>query len=184
VYSKVYHSFTILNSILNPLGPIRQIHARQLVVLSAGALGTPMILERSGVGNGSHLTSMGVRTISDIPGVGANFKDHYICVGPIARVRACEDETMDRIQRMDPATIARLSKDFEKGQGGLTSNFIDVGFKWRPSEYEIEQMGSHFRSVWESKFANKPDRAVLNMALFSWYASLIERLSKQVCRRF
>ena len=120
-----------------------------------------MILERSGVGNGSHLTSMGVRIISDIPGVGTNFKDHYICVGPIVRVHACEDEIMDRIQRMDPATIARLSKDFEKGQGGLTSNFIDVGFKWRPSEYEIEQMGSHFRSVWKVNSSINPTELFL-----------------------
>jgi choline dehydrogenase-like flavoprotein len=117
---------TILNSrqSLNTLGLIRQIHARQLVVLSAGTIGTPMILERSGVGDGSHLKSIGVKKIiSVIPGVVASFNDHYICVGPIARIRAGEDETMDRNSTDGSGDNCAALKGFRKGTSGINEQF-------------------------------------------------------------
>lgn len=46
------------------------------VVVSAGAIETPHLLELSGVGNSSILTSFGIPTIVDLPGVGENLQDH------------------------------------------------------------------------------------------------------------
>ena len=48
-----------------------------MVVLSSGTLGTPQILERSGVGNGELLRQLGVKVVSDLPGVGEEYQDHY-----------------------------------------------------------------------------------------------------------
>lgn len=47
-----------------------QVKARKMVVLSSGTLGTPQILERSGVGNGEILKELGIKVVSDLPGVG------------------------------------------------------------------------------------------------------------------
>ncbi len=47
-----------------------QVKARKMVVLSSGTLGTPQILERSGVGNGDLLRQHGIKVVSDLPGVG------------------------------------------------------------------------------------------------------------------
>ena len=44
--------------------------ARKMVVISSGTLGTPQILERSGVGNGEMLNQLGIKVVSDRPGVG------------------------------------------------------------------------------------------------------------------
>lgn len=44
--------------------------ARKCVVLSSGTLGTPQILERSGVGAASLLKKMDIKVVSDLPGVG------------------------------------------------------------------------------------------------------------------
>jgi alcohol oxidase len=52
------------------------IMARKLVVLSAGALGTAQILERSGVGNPVILNKLEIPIVSDLPGVGENYQDH------------------------------------------------------------------------------------------------------------
>ena len=41
-----------------------------MVVLSSGTLGTPQILERSGVGNAELLNQLGIKVVSDVPGVG------------------------------------------------------------------------------------------------------------------
>lgn len=51
------------------------IHARR-VVLAAGAVASPMILMRSGVGSAGQLRRVGVDCRADLPGVGANLVDH------------------------------------------------------------------------------------------------------------
>jgi choline dehydrogenase len=46
------------------------------VVLSAGAIGTPKILELSGIGQGERLRALGIDVVRDAPGVGENLADH------------------------------------------------------------------------------------------------------------
>ena len=53
------------------------VKARKMVVLSSGTLGTPQILERSGVGNAEMLNKLGIKVVSDLPGVGEEYQDHY-----------------------------------------------------------------------------------------------------------
>jgi len=48
------------------------------VILSAGAIHTPTILMRSGIGPGSHLRDAGIETVADRPGVGRNLRNHPI----------------------------------------------------------------------------------------------------------
>jgi choline dehydrogenase len=56
-------------------GQPRELHA-DLVVLSAGAYGTPEILLRSGIGPTADLREYGIEVQADLPGVGANLHDH------------------------------------------------------------------------------------------------------------
>ena len=46
------------------------------VLLSAGAIGSVQILERSGIGSAAHLSSLGIPVLADLPGVGENLQDH------------------------------------------------------------------------------------------------------------
>lgn len=57
-------------------GPVELVHAEHEVVLAAGAVSTPQLLMLSGIGPADHLRSHGVRTVLDLPGVGANLQDH------------------------------------------------------------------------------------------------------------
>ena len=50
--------------------------ARQAVVLAAGAIGTPQILQLSGIGPGALLQEMGIPVVHELPGVGENLQDH------------------------------------------------------------------------------------------------------------
>lgn len=52
------------------------IDARKEVVLSAGTLASPTILERSGIGNTSILSLAGIETLLDLSAVGENLQDH------------------------------------------------------------------------------------------------------------
>ena len=46
------------------------------VILSAGAIGSPQLLQLSGIGPADHLRSVGIDVSADLPGVGANLQDH------------------------------------------------------------------------------------------------------------
>lgn len=48
------------------------------VVLCAGALDSPAILQRSGVGAASDLAALGIEIVQDSPGVGGNLHDHLL----------------------------------------------------------------------------------------------------------
>ncbi|HXX01250.1 MAG TPA: GMC family oxidoreductase N-terminal domain-containing protein [Candidatus Acidoferrales bacterium] len=50
--------------------------ARRAVVLCAGALNSPAILQRSGIGRGEWLQAAGIAVRHELPGVGANLQDH------------------------------------------------------------------------------------------------------------
>ena len=56
----------------------REAQARCEVILSAGSIASPQILERSGIGNGERLRAHGVDVVHDLPGVGENLQDHYV----------------------------------------------------------------------------------------------------------
>jgi choline dehydrogenase-like flavoprotein len=52
------------------------VHARREVILSAGALNSPKLLQLSGVGNARQLKQMGIGVIADVPEVGRNLREH------------------------------------------------------------------------------------------------------------
>jgi choline dehydrogenase len=64
--------------------------ANREVVLSAGALASPKLLQVSGIGPGELLRDLGVPVQRDLPGVGENFQDHLeiiahgLCKEPIS----------------------------------------------------------------------------------------------------
>lgn len=66
-------------------GIVKEARAKAEVVLAAGAIATPKILELSGIGDGEHLRSIGVPVVKHLPGVGRNLQDH-LQLRPIFKV--------------------------------------------------------------------------------------------------
>ena len=60
-----------------PAGPQR-IDARREVILSAGALESPKLLQLSGIGDGAHLHGLGIPVVADRPTVGTNLREHLL----------------------------------------------------------------------------------------------------------
>ncbi|MVO16635.1 GMC family oxidoreductase [Parasedimentitalea huanghaiensis] len=46
------------------------------VVLCAGAIETPRLMQLSGIGDAKHLSDHGIEVVADLPGVGENYQDH------------------------------------------------------------------------------------------------------------
>ena len=58
-------------------GQTRQVLARREVILCAGTLNSPKLLQLSGIGPGPLLQPFGIPVVKDLPGVGENLRDHY-----------------------------------------------------------------------------------------------------------
>ena len=83
------------------------LQARVGIVLSAGALGTPAILLRSGVGDPAHLTDLGIEPILERPGVGARLYEHpSVPIRLVPRPGECDPVRDPRFQM-----VARLSTE-------------------------------------------------------------------------
>jgi choline dehydrogenase len=60
------------------------------VVLSAGAIGSPQILQLSGIGDAERLAALGLPVVQDLPGVGRSLQDHlavhiqHMCTEPVS----------------------------------------------------------------------------------------------------
>jgi choline dehydrogenase len=72
-------------------GGIREFRSGRDIVLSAGTIGTPHLLMKSGIGNAAELQRIGIRTELDLPGVGENLHDHCL-------IRAYAAETTEPMQ--------------------------------------------------------------------------------------
>ena len=62
-------------------------HARREVVLCAGAVDSPRLLLRSGIGDPQELAALGIDAVADVPGVGHNLHDHVLLRGICVEAR-------------------------------------------------------------------------------------------------
>ncbi|KAL4797961.1 GMC oxidoreductase-domain-containing protein [Aspergillus venezuelensis] len=154
--------------------PTRRIfRARKQIIVSGGTLSSPLILQRSGIGDSEKLRRAGVKPIVHLPGVGRNFQDHYLT---FSTYRAKPDvETFDDFIRGDPKVQKKVFQEWNiKGTGPLATNGIDAGVKIRPTEQELEEFKKwptpDFVNGWETYFKNKPDKPVMHYSVISgWF---------------
>jgi alcohol oxidase len=164
---------TVASKPLHPDQGARTFRARKQIVVSGGTLSSPLILQRSGIGNPKKLRSVGVEPIVDLPGVGLNFQDHYLTFSTYRAKPGVE--SFDEFARGNPEVQEKVFKQWEiNGTGPLATNGIDAGVKIRPTEKELQEMESwptpHFKSGWDSYFKNKPDKPVMHYSVISgWF---------------
>jgi choline dehydrogenase-like flavoprotein len=108
------------------------------VILAAGAVATPVLLERSGVGDGARLQALGIDTVRDLPGVGENLQDH-LQLRPIYKVSG--------VQTMNALYASLWRRPLMALEYGLTRR--------GPMSMAPSQMGAFARS--------SPDQATANL---------------------
>lgn len=124
-------------------GRKRTIRARGAVVLSAGAFGSPQILQLSGIGPAAHLQSVGIDVVHDKPAVGADLQDHIDYVSSF-ETTSKEDFFGDSL-----SGTVRMAKAFfehrRKRTGILTTCFAEAGGFWRSTpEVPAPDIQYHF----------------------------------------
>jgi choline dehydrogenase len=111
--------------------------AKQSVVLSAGAIGTPQILQLSGLGPAELLKQHGIDPVIDLPGVGANLQDHL------------QIRSVFKVQGVD--TLNTLANSW----WGKTKIGLEYAFKRSgPMSMAPSQLGAFTRSSPDQPYPN------------------------------
>ena len=94
-------------------GQIFQVQARREVLMATGSIGSPSLLQRSGIGSAHHLESLGIEVQCDSPGVGENLQDHL--------------EVYFQFRCKQPITLNRYLNPLAKGLIGARWLFTRTG---------------------------------------------------------
>ncbi|MBU0807307.1 MAG: choline dehydrogenase [Gammaproteobacteria bacterium] len=117
------------------------VKARREVLLSAGAIASPQILQRSGVGPAALLRELDITLVHDLPGVGENLQDHlevylqYACKQPVSLYPALQwwNQPMIGAQWLFQGKGIGTSNQFEAG--GFIRSSTD--FAWPNIQYHF-----------------------------------------------
>ncbi len=120
------------------------VNARREVLLCSGAIASPQVLQRSGVGPAALLRELDIPLVHDLPGVGQNLQDHlevylqYACKQPVSLYPALQWWN----QPMIGANWLFLGKGI-----GASNQFEAGGFIRSSSEFEWPNIQYHFLPV-------------------------------------
>lgn len=96
-------------------GAVVTVKARREVIVSAGALNSPKLLQLSGVGDGKQLRELGIDVVADVPAVGRNLREHR----PIMLSARVTGGSLNRQFRGWPL-IANMFRYQMRGAGPMT----------------------------------------------------------------
>ena len=100
--------------------------AAKEVILSGGAIGTPRLLQLSGIGPAAHLESLGIKVVLDQGQVGANLQDHLdlYCIAELSG-----PYSYDRFAKPHLAALAGLQYLLQR-TGPVASSLFETGGFW------------------------------------------------------
>ncbi len=135
-------------------GSLRQVLARREVVLSAGAIASPKILQLSGIGDGALLRQHGINVIHHLPGVGENLQDH-LQLRPVYRVQGVRTLNEDYRSLVRKGHMALEYALFRRGP--LTMAPSQLGAFTRSStDYATPNLQFHIQPLSLDKFGEDP----------------------------
>jgi choline dehydrogenase-like flavoprotein len=87
--------------VMRQQGQQRTVQATREVILAAGAIGSPQILQLSGIGPGAVLQPLGIEVLHDLNGVGENLQDHLQirCAYKVSGVKTMNERYQSLAQR-------------------------------------------------------------------------------------
>lgn len=102
------------------------VHARKEIIVSAGAINSPRLLELSGIGNAELLQPFGIDVLVNNPNVGENLQNHPMCSLSFETTGEDGFQTIDNLLRKDPNAIAAAQDAYSKGTGPASRSNLNV----------------------------------------------------------
>jgi choline dehydrogenase len=129
--------------------------ARREVILATGSIGSPQLLQVSGVGPGAHLQKHGITVLHDLPGVGENLQDHLQirCAYKVSGVRTMNERYQSLVQRAGFALEYAL---FRRGPMTMAPSQLGAFTRSDPSR-ETPNIQYHVQPLTLPKFGEPLD---------------------------
>ncbi len=105
-------------------GQTKTLIANKEVILSAGALGTPHILMKSGIGPKQQLEKANIEVKHELSGVGQNLQDH---LDGLVTVRSSSKESLGFSLGALPSIVKAPFSYLLRRKGWLTTNYVEAG---------------------------------------------------------
>ncbi|HTV51037.1 MAG TPA: GMC family oxidoreductase N-terminal domain-containing protein [Steroidobacteraceae bacterium] len=134
-------------------GERRQVRAQREVILAAGSINSPQLLELSGVGDAARLGPLGIPVVCHAPAVGNNLQDHFaVSYFYKSSVRTLNDELAPWLGKVRAALRYALTRGgplsmsvnqagaFLRGRDGLTRPNLHIYFN--PASYATTLIGA------------------------------------------
>jgi len=136
-------------------GQRRTIRAAREVVLAAGAIGSPQILQLSGIGPGPVLQPLGIDVRHELKGVGENLQDHLQirCAYKVSGVRTMNERFQSLVQRAAFAAQYALTR---RGPMTMAPSQLGAFVKSDPSR-ETPNLQYHIQPLTLPKFGEPLD---------------------------
>ncbi len=122
-------------------GNVVDVRARREVVLAAGAVQSPQLLELSGIGQPDRLGECDIPVVHELPGVGENYRDHYAS-SVMCRVRG--SRTLNEATRGARFALAALQYGAARRGAFTYTAGIAHGFVRTRPELETPDVQFHF----------------------------------------
>lgn len=131
-------------------GQIETAMARQQVIVATGAIATPALLMRSGIGPGASLSAHGIPVQQDRPGVGQNLQDH-LQLRPVYKVSGVRTLNIDNRSLIKKAGMALNYALFRKGPLTMAPSQLGA-FACSSPDYETPNLQFHVQPLSLDKF--------------------------------
>ncbi|KAI2618108.1 putative GMC oxidoreductase [Hypoxylon sp. NC1633] len=105
---------------------IKTAFARKEIIVSAGAINTPRLLELSGVGDEKLLQRLEVDVVINNPNVGENLQNHPMCSLSFEALGEEGFQTIDQLLRKDSEAISAAQKAYSEGTGPASRSNLNV----------------------------------------------------------
>ena len=109
-------------------GATHSVRAAREILVCAGAINTPQLLQLSGVGPAGHLQSLGIPIVHDSPAVGRHLQDH-LCIDYLYRSR-----------------VPSLNEQLRPWHGKLVAGLRYLATRRGPLALSVNQAGGFMRS--------------------------------------
>lgn len=151
-------------------GQLQQIRANKEILLCAGAIGSPQLLELSGIGDAERLRTLGIDSVADIPAVGENLQDHLQirAVFKTQRPVTLNDELSNPLQKLragiqylltrsGPLSMA-ASQVYAFSRTRLSNQRPDIQYHFQPLSADSPGEGLHpFSAITASVCQLRPE---------------------------
>ena len=143
-------------------GVERRALAAREVIVAAGAVQSPQILELSGIGQPDILKAQGIDVIHALPGVGENYQDHYIVrqTWKVTKPITLNEQTRGLRMARELLRYALTRRGIMTFPGGILAGYVRTRPEVAGPDIQYTIVHASFRDVKKRVFDNHPGMTI------------------------